>query len=739
MRLRTPYAPTPDTKRARRSCGRSDGTAAPTRVRRTRGIACIHKLDYDTPNAVRLRPTSHHPSATEFSMKEKTLRLFGIREVAARLAALLLCVGTFAHCGGSDDFDPACVNDQCITPPSSDCEGDILITFAAVGSCDGDTCAYNRFATSCEDGCAEARCIGDATCENDPCNTPPAPTCDETARISYAALGSCSPHSGRCVYTEVRDPCPEGDVCVDGTCATPDPCDGIVCDDPPENTCSETGERVTHEDGVCAEGECTYAPSSTPCPAEEICDAGACIPDPCTGVICDDPPEDTCSETGERVTHEDEGVCDDGACTYVPVPTPCSADEICAAGACIPDPCDGIVCDDPPEDTCDENGARVFHEDGVCEDGACTYAPALVICPTGEVCTDGVCAAPDPCADIVCDDPPEDFCDDDGLQVTHDDGVCAAGTCTYAPVAQTCPADDVCENGTCVTPDPCADIVCDDPPEDFCDDDGLRVAHEPGVCDDGTCSYEPTTETCAIDDRCSLGACVDIAACETLCNERPEDFCDEENAVQFVDELPECDLTDETCAFAFATRDCSAQDATCEDGRCVFPEIAPGDILITELFVGVADGEPHEGGWFEVVNTTEDRRDLGDLTISIDADSFEIPVDTLLDPGAYLVFGVAGLAFDGDIRVVHIEDGFALSAEPEIALERDETTIDRISVDSAADWPLSTQQSTSRSDLTGPSDDAGNWCLTPEEPDFLYAPEHFGTPGEANPVCLPAD
>ena len=69
----------------------------------------------------------------------------------------------------------------------------------------------------------------------------------------------------------------------------------------------------------------------------------------------------------------------------------CEDAQVCSNGRCVDpeDPCADIVCDDPPADTCDGNSLMQYPETGLCDGGDCTYSPNLVNCPYG--CAEGVC------------------------------------------------------------------------------------------------------------------------------------------------------------------------------------------------------------------------------------------------------------------------------------------------------------------------------------------------------------
>jgi hypothetical protein len=65
------------------------------------------------------------------------------------------------------------------------------------------------------------------------------------------------------------------------------------------------------------------------------------------------------------------------------------------------------------------------------------------------------------------------------------------------------------DTGTASSTDPCADVVCDSPPLDYCiDDDTLRVYDELGTCTDGECDYGFTDVACSY--GCEDGGCDEV-------------------------------------------------------------------------------------------------------------------------------------------------------------------------------------------------------------------------------------
>ena len=397
--------------------------------------------------------------------------------------------------------DAFCAGVVCDAPPAGTCDGTVATGFGA-GTCIDGECFYPPGDVDCSVfgfECADGVCVD--PCEGVVCDIAPRAACDGTVLSTFDAAGTCA--AGVCEYAETTVDCADsGQLCdaAAGACVDTDPCEGVVCDDPPTSECVG-GVALAYEDmGTCNAGLCEYTATMTDCMAAgQLCDAATvtCIdPDPCDGVVCDAPPMDFCA-ADEAVSFPAMGVCVDGACEYMESRTSCSTpSETCVAGSCV-SACLGVTCDAPPMDRCDGSEAVTFPATGTCMDGACDYAEAREDCSTsGRVCEMGACV--DPCAGVTCDMPPAASCNGSELTTFDAAGTCAGGSCSYAPTTVDCASSgSVCDAtaGACV--DPCAGVSCDMPPADFCTGDILTSHPAMGMCSAGSCSYAPTTTNCA--------------------------------------------------------------------------------------------------------------------------------------------------------------------------------------------------------------------------------------------------
>ena len=144
----------------------------------------------------------------------------------------------------------------------------------------------------------------------------------------------------------------------------------------------------------CGGGDSQECQSDADCADGLVCRDHECVEpdDPCAGVVCDSPPDDFCSDPDTLTTYTSNGTCDEGQCTYSSSEVPCNdgcleqpGDDVCEG-----DPCAGVICDQIPADYCfDPDMLHTYTGTGHCQSGACIYDYDDVHCPNG--CADGAC------------------------------------------------------------------------------------------------------------------------------------------------------------------------------------------------------------------------------------------------------------------------------------------------------------------------------------------------------------
>lgn len=448
------------------------------------------------------------------------------------ILGLVVVCGLAGACDSGAEGQADCDLASCEKVPEAKCSGETAISYEATSVCDAaGQCRFNETRLNCaasDRTCVAGACLTaeEALCAEVVCETPPEDTCAGNNAVTYNETGTCN-ENGFCSYDFTETPCGTDQICSAGVCVTDDgsdPCLGVVCDDPPSDTCNGNNATVIYsQTGTCVDGLCNYDSTETSCEEGTSCSNGVCLDDadPCAGVNCTDPPENTCSGN-TAITYADVGVCQNSICSYPPTENACVALTTCIEGICVPDadPCEGVECNTPPPNTCNGNSVVSYADTGICQDGICDYEETSTPCSGEQTCSNGVCVDnADPCAEIDCSTPPADTCNDNTAVVYPSVGVCTEGECSYTPTQTPCGADEICSAGLCLATDPCETMTCDSPPADFCDGN-TATTHDPaGFCENGACVYTTSNEDCGTAAFCENGVCVSITETKVVINE----------------------------------------------------------------------------------------------------------------------------------------------------------------------------------------------------------------------------
>ncbi|MBW2702753.1 MAG: formylglycine-generating enzyme family protein [Deltaproteobacteria bacterium] len=328
-------------------------------------------------------------------------------------------------------------------------------------------------------------------------------------------LAGCQDEGGACANDL---DCPGLEMCIDGECRI----ESTTC---PQVPC-EAGE-------VCVEDHCYPEDCETyHCPGSgEVCIGDECVRLSCVGIECADAevcvgghcyPEDCethpCPGSGD--------ICIEDECVPLCEKMECAEVEVCVGGHCYPEDCETHICPGSGE---------------ICIEDECVPLCVGVECSDGQTCVEGTCY-PNACADQACD------------------------------------ANEVCFQHECVDTE-CLDlggvIVCEEVPDDFCNDDVLRIYDDLGECREGECVYSFSEEICP--SGCLDAACL---SCQPDCTQvecGPDPVCGE------------------SCG------DCQGGGLCSVDGVCIhfnfeWVEILPGDFVM-----GSPIGEPgrdfYTGQW----------------------------------------------------------------------------------------------------------------------------------------------
>jgi hypothetical protein len=212
----------------------------------------------------------------------------------------------------------------------------------------------------------------------------------------------------------------------------------------PAPTCAGGTRRSATSSTCLDDGGCDYQWAEATCPG--TCTNGACDGAPCVGVICTQPPASHCVDAHTLRVFTGPGTCQTGTCDYGSADVSCD----CAADRCTQDPCASVHCDQPPSATCVGSSVRTFQSPGTCDPGTgqCSYTSSDAACAHG--CAAGQCSG-DPCAGVVCNQPPAATCSAGGDLVTPvSPGTCSGGTCSYSTTTAPCASGQSCSQGACV-------------------------------------------------------------------------------------------------------------------------------------------------------------------------------------------------------------------------------------------------------------------------------------------------
>ncbi len=641
-----------------------------------------------------------------------------MRRLIIPIVALVL-----AACSGTEEPATDDCGGQCFTPPAAECDGTNLIRYQVLGVCLDGTCEYTSDSSDCADDgqlCEEGGCVEPPDpCLGVECVTPPADSCADDAR-SATTYGEGVCVEGECEYPAIIDECRATEWCVDIECER-QPCAGVECNEPPDASCEGTVFTTYVPNGECIaeDGTCEYTVETTGDCADtnQFCNGGVCEDiDPCDGVVCDAPPSDYCE--GNTLFTAPVGVCASGECEYAVEEIRCADEgQICRDNTCRDRlPCEDVVCEEPPTDFCDGTEILVEHPaTGTCLEDECNYESTFVNCfETGEVCDAGRCITPTACTGVVCDSPPEATCAD-GFVVTRyeEAGECVDGECIYTEAPYDCRDESSeCIDGDCEFVDPCLGVVCNVAPESICVGSTSVLFGLPGVCDDGECEYLEDSEDCALSgDICADGVCQDRPdPCEDVSCEPLAPNCDDGDRVSY-EGAGTC--VGGACDYSLV-EEREVCSSGCTAGVCVpAGTLFEADELIISEIMLVPDGD---SAFFFEIQDMVGSTDLSGLVLFIDAlEPFTLPEGTEIEPFGVLVIGANADAAPV-VDIVWPELTFA-PAGAVLTIQGSEV-VDTVVANPSAGFPGTAGRSAQRSgvDIT---DDV--WCTSWETQETIIA------------------
>lgn len=284
------------------------------------------------------------------------------------------------------DLGPDTVSTEGLSPDACHCDDGIDCT---IDSCVAGQCQHVPDDGLCpkESDCLSWQCVAEQGCvmtahEGQPCSNPDLcaldPRCNDQGECVHDGIkpcpdepcrvdGVCTPATGECSYTELdkvacddANPCTSNEQCTKGECLgkfVPEQC-----------KCSKTEDCAAYEDGNLCNGSL-------------VCQAGLCLVDPASVVICPQSP----SPCIEIFCHPETGECDDqllGPETLCDDSNPCTKNDQCdGAGTCK-----GTTQQDGTTCNLDESLCTVE----VCQSGKCQLKES-VVCPELPQCVANLC------------------------------------------------------------------------------------------------------------------------------------------------------------------------------------------------------------------------------------------------------------------------------------------------------------------------------------------------------------
>ena len=246
-------------------------------------------------------------------------------------------------------------------------------------------------------------------------------------------------------------------------------------------------------------------------------------------------------------------------------------------------------------------------------------------------------------------------------------------------------------------------VLCDDGnpcTDDFCEAGQCKALNNKAICNDG--------DPCTSADKCEQGTCIGKVQ---LCQ----------------------DTVGGDTGGGDTTPDGSGGDAV-----VVGPDLAPGDLVITEVMYNPTKVADDVGEWFEITNVTPNDLDLGGLQITSSEKTFVIPAGTPIQGGGRIVVGAeTDTAINGGVPV-QVAYGKVLgltNGADDLVLTSNGVVVDSLAWNTSAGWPTANGVSMSLTAalVTAADNDVpGAWCGATT----LMPNGEKGTPGAVNDLCL---
>jgi hypothetical protein len=345
-------------------------------------------------------------------------------------------------------------------------------------------------------------CVGDQTPSNELCDgldndcdgNPDDGNPEGGGSCSTGLPGVCAPGHLQCLSAQlscVQDVQPSADVCnnLDDDCdpSTPDGSDdgavGVPCDGPDGDLCAE-GLSVCNA-GVIGCNDSTGNTLDVCNNADDDCDPSSPdgSEDPQNGMACDGPDSDLCQE-GTMSCVSGTLVCSDNTGSTLDVCDGIDNDCDPASADGSEDPQNGAACDGPDSDLCLEGTQSCVNGSLACSD---TTGSTLDVCDGIDNDCDSASAdgSEDPQNGAGCDGPDTDLCDEGTQSCVSGSFVCSDNTGNNVELCNG--IDDDCNSATADgSGDPQVGTACDGNDTDLCAEGTRFCSNGMLACNDNT-------------------------------------------------------------------------------------------------------------------------------------------------------------------------------------------------------------------------------------------------------------
>lgn len=171
-------------------------------------------------------------------------------------------------------------------------------------------------------------------------------------------------------------------------------------------------------------------------------------------------------------------------------------------------------------------------------------------------------------------------------------------------------------------------------------------------------------------------------------------------------------------------------------------DLAPGDLVISEIMPNPSYVADDLGEWFEIHNRLAGSVDLEGLDVyDLGADGFSITSSLVVPAGDFVVLGINGdLATNGGVTLDYVyahADLILANGDDEVVLDYQGTVIDQVLYDDGQGWTvwIGTSMKLDERYLDATDNDDNTFWCTSATPFGTLPLADLGTPGQMNGTC----